>query len=84
MHSPHLIHFERNSDSGTDPGGRMSFSEGRMFVEVRPNKGTVANPSTDAEISFRREKSIGAGFAGVSSSGKLIAPEGHLAAQVKQ
>jgi len=80
MHSPHLTHVARNLDSGSEPGGRISFSEA-LEVDMR-KKGTVTIPSADVRMSLRRDKLIEFDSAGDILIGKVMADVGQMDAQV--
>ena len=82
IHSPHFTHKDRNSDSGSAPGGRISFSEALLAASEIRNNGTIAMLSIEEKIHLRREKSMDFDAAGNGRIGNVIAAVGHREEQV--
>src|SRR5271157_947146 len=89
MHSPQRMHFERNSSSPSDPGGRTSSG----LKERLPASGCVRNsnappaPATPEASNWRRPKSRRESFGGfrrLVPRLKVTAREGQSDSQLKQ
>jgi hypothetical protein len=74
------MHLARNWDSGSAPGGRISFPDALLDVEIR-KRGTTAKLSAAEKIHLRRAKSMDCESAGEARIGKVMAAVGHFAEQ---